>query len=224
MLYGEQWAAQLGKTPDTVYSDMYEAVALECYPVGVIVERDAPNEKDRTSTNINGSGPLVVDFTSNVNPLNIVYYEWTVWNVLSPSNYVRYTDQDFRYTFNDTGEYWVKLQATGSKCECIDSIKVTVRESFLEVPNVFTPNGDGINDEFRVVYRSLASFRMTVYNRWGRKVYDSSDPAKGWDGRINGRNAAEGAYYYIIEATGTDNNSKGKPIKFKLSGAVNLLR
>ena len=182
------------------------------------------NEKDGGETSIAGSGPLVVDFESNVNPLSMVYYEWTVWDVTAPNSYIRYTDQNLRYTFNNSGEYYVQLQVNSAACQAVDSIKVNVRESLLEVPNVFTPNGDGINDEFRVAYRSLATFRMIIYNRWGRKIYDSTDPSKGWDGKINGRDAADGTYYYLIEATGADNNSKGKPIKYKLAGDINLLR
>ena len=106
-------------------------------------------------------------------------------------------------------------------------------------PNTFTPNGDGANDEFRVVYRSLKEFHIWVYNRWGHLVYESSDPAKGWDGNINGKPAAVGAYYYVIRALGTDAEtgymSKPKysqkvkkqelPVGvYQLSGDINLLR
>ena len=88
----------------------------------------------------------------------------------------------------------------------------------LLVPNVFTPNGDGTNDEFRVAYRSLKTFHAYIFNRWGHQVYSWTDPAKGWNGNIGSRPASEGAYYYLIEAEGTDGE------KYKLKGAVNLLR
>jgi len=81
---------------------------------------------------------------------------------------------------------------------------VAISESFLAVPNVFTPNGDHHNDEFRVSYRSIKEFHCWVYNRWGHLVYEWTDPAKGWDGTIGGRPAAEGAYFYVIRALGTD--------------------
>ena len=218
---GDQWAEQLGIGMDSLYSSYYEAQAIACYPIGVIVEREGLNEKDRSETTVSGSGPLVVDFASNVNPLTTVYYEWLVWNVLTPSSYMRYSDENLRYTFNNSGEYYVKLIVNSASCQATDSIKVNVRESMLEVPNVFTPNGDGINDEFRVAYRSLATFRMMVFNRWGRIVYDSTNPAKGWDGRINGKNAAEGAYYYLIEAAGIEKVRKENRIKKKLSEEIN---
>ena len=117
-----------------------------------------------------------------------------------------------------------------------------MNESMLLVPNVFTPNGDGANDEFRVAYRSIKEFHCWVYNRWGHLVYEWTDPAKGWDGTIGGKPAAEGAYFYVIRALGTDADKNAKytikPIYnkklkkqdegligvYQLSGSINLLR
>jgi gliding motility-associated-like protein len=93
-----------------------------------------------------------------------------------------------------------------------------VSESYLDVPNVFTPNGDGINDQFRVSFRSIVQFQMLLYSSWAGKVYESTDPGQGWDGRVNGTLSPPGVYYYIITATGAD----GK--RYKLKGAVSLLR
>ena len=110
------------------------------------------------------------------------------------------------------------------------------------IPNAISPNGDGMNDEFRVLYRSLREYHIWVYNRWGKLVYESTDPAKGWDGNINGRPAAEGAYYYVIRAIGTDaaknagyhsrqayekgklNADEAYTGVYQLSGDINLLR
>jgi gliding motility-associated-like protein len=99
----------------------------------------------------------------------------------------------------------VVLQVSNEYCT-LDSVtfELKISDSFLEVPNTFTPNGDGSNDEFRVVYKSIKEFHCWVYNRWGKLVYKWDDPAKGWDGTINGRPAAVGAYYYVIRALGTD--------------------
>jgi gliding motility-associated-like protein len=93
-----------------------------------------------------------------------------------------------------------------------------VSDSDLQVPFAFTPNGDGKNDEFRVAYRSLATFKCWIFNRWGKQIYFWTDPQKGWDGNIGRRPASTGGYMYVIEAVGTD----GK--KFKKKGIVNLLR
>ena len=227
--YGDQWAEQLGMVIDTIMTD-YTAVAVKCYPRGKVVEREYLNEKDRSNDpNIEGSAPLVVEFESRANPLDIIYYEWFVSNVETPNAYQRYNDTDLRYTFDKTGEYKVKLIATSNTCEYVDSLNVRVLESYIEAPNAFTPNGDGINDEWRVAYKSIESYQCIIQNRWGRTVFKSTDPGKGWDGTIGGRPAAEGTYYYVIVAYGTDkfpetHKKYGKQMKYKLSGDINLFR
>ena len=228
-LYGDKWAEQLNITSDTIMTD-YTAVAVKAYPRGTVVEREYQNEKDRSSdSEIEGSGPLVVEFESRANPLDIMYYEWFISNVETPNTYQRYNDENLRYTFEKKGEYKVKLIATSNTCEYTDSLNVRVIESYLEAPNAFTPNGDGINDEWRVAYKSIERYQCIIQNRWGRTVFKSDDPGKGWDGTIGGKPAAEGTYYYVIVAYGTDkfpatHKKAGQQMKYKLSGDINLFR
>ena len=160
------------------------------------------------------------------------------------SNERNRNDKDIRYVFNEPGTYRVVCSVNNNQCTSDSTeVAVAVAESYLAVPNVFTPNGDGKNDEFRVSYRSLREFHCWVYNRWGKLVYEWDDPAKGWDGTINGRPAAEGAYFYVIRALGTDaaknasyiglkavykkmklNADKAALGVYQLSGDINLLR
>ena len=223
-LTGDDWAERFGVEVQRASSELYHAIAVEAHLKGTIEERPAKNELDRSGADVTGSGPLVVAFESRVNPLSINYYEWFIFPVNDPANYMRYNDKDLRYTFTESGSYRVRLVATSDVCEYVDSLDVKVLESSLDVPNVFTPNGDGVNDEFRVAFKSLATYSCQIFNRWGRLVYKSTDPGKGWDGTINGKPAAPGAYYYVIQATGTDVDDEGKPVKYKLSGDINLLR
>jgi gliding motility-associated-like protein len=89
----------------------------------------------------------------------------------------------------------------------------------VKAPNAFTRfSCPGQNDEFRVLYRSVNKFSMLIYNRWGRKVYSSSNPEEGWDGKIGNQKAEPGVYFYKIEATGFN----PKEVK-KLEGAVHLM-
>lgn len=223
-LSGDQYARMMGVDSVSYTSPEYQVEAVKCYPTGSVEERTAKNEKDRSSsTQIEGSGPLVVNFESRANS-STYYFEWLIWNKEAPENYVRYNDENFRYTFQKTGTYYAKLTVNSDYCQFTDSLLITVDESFIDVPNAFTPNGDGYNDEFRVAYKSLAKYECWVYNRWGRLVYHSTDPGLGWDGRINGKKAAEGTYYYIITAIGTDKLSNGKQRTYKLSGDINLMR
>ncbi len=220
-LSGDQIMAAFGSAAKLSTSE-YLTTAVEQHILAEINERPSTNEKDRTgpatSTSVSGSGPLLVYLTSNASPA-VQYYEWYIIRKDNRNDVNYYTDQDLRYTFKDSGDYTVKLRVSNaSGCMVEDSITVTVTESDLQVPNVFTPNGDGLNDEFRVAYKSLQSYHCIVYNRWGRKVYEGSDPGKGWDGRVGGKYVTSGAYYYIITATGTDGR------KYKEKGDINVIR
>lgn len=89
----------------------------------------------------------------------------------------------------------------------------------LDIPNFFSPgDSPGVNDEFRVAYKSLISFKCTIFNRWGNKLYEWRDPAKGWDGRYKGKFVNPGVYFYVIEAKGSDN------VSYKRKGAINIVR
>jgi gliding motility-associated-like protein len=195
----------------------YLTKAVEAHPMGKVIARDADNERDKTSGAIGGSAPLVVELTSNANPA-ATFFEWYIHIANDSTNSRYYPDRDFVYTFQSAEKYTAKLHVSNGTCRAQDSLLIEVLESELEVPNVFTPNGDGINDEFRVAYKSIVKFHAIVFNRWGRKVYEWSDPARGWNGRIAGRLATPGAYYYIIEATGADG------VKYKRRGDINLIR
>lgn len=88
------------------------------------------------------------------------------------------------------------------------------------MPNAFTPNGDGVNDVFRVKesYQSIVSFEAMVFNRWGKKLYEWRTPDGGWDGKSGGSDVPDGAYYLVINARGAD----GK--KYHIKKVINLLR
>jgi gliding motility-associated-like protein len=221
VLSGDNYASDMGLTVDSIQVD-YQAVAVEIHLKGTIEERAGMNEYERSDasqTLLKGSGPLVIYFESRANVPVATFFEWIVYDEATPQNYYRYNDENLRYTFKKTGDYIAKLTAKSvGGCQTIDSIRVNVTESLLEVPNAFSPNGDGLNDEFRVVFRSIASFNIAVYSRWGKVVYKGTDPSRGWDGRINGKEAAEGGYYYLIEAVGTDGT------KYHRKGHVALFR
>ncbi len=96
------------------------------------------------------------------------------------------------------------------------------KASKLEVPNIFSPNGDGINDYFQVSAQTLKTFHGTIINRYGRVVYEWEDwetLEAGWDGRLNGSTkGTPGVYYYIIKAEGFDE------VVYELEGALHLVK
>jgi gliding motility-associated-like protein len=73
---------------------------------------------------------------------------------------------------------------------------------FLEIPNVFTPNGDGQNDGFTATLENVATVQIHIYNRWGGEVFTSQDPNFRWNGTHNGEDLAEGVYFVVIQAVG----------------------
>ena len=229
---------------DSIVTDIYQPMAIKTHPQAIVTARgnvgERTNEVERpvdAETLIRRSAPLEVEFIANGK--NAEYYHWNIYK--GTERFLQRNEAQHRYTFTEPGNYRVMLGASNSYDCAIDSaqFEISVSESMLTVPNVFTPNGDGHNDEFRVVYRSIKEFHLWIYNRWGKLVYKSDDPAKGWDGYIGARPAAEGAYYYVIRALGTDAESGymskptySKKIKnqelplgvYQLSGDINLLR
>ncbi|HPC97396.1 MAG TPA: gliding motility-associated C-terminal domain-containing protein [Bacteroidales bacterium] len=112
------------------------------------------------------------------------------------------------------GEYTVTL-IVESENLCVDSLlfeKIVVEPSSLDIPNVFTPDGDGINDFFVVESKSLRSISVEIYSRSGMMVYSFYGEGErlagwqGWDGNVNKSSvkAAPGIYFYIIRARGWD--------------------
>ena len=237
-------AALLELTEDSLRSQLYSPMALKANPLAIVTTRgkegDPSNEVERPidpSELIRRSAPLIVTFRANA--LNADYYQWNIYR--GSDRILQRNEAQHQYTFNEPGNYRAVVGMSNSHDCQLDSVEflISVSESMLTVPNVFTPNGDGMNDEFRVVYRSIKEFHCWVYNRWGHKVYEWTDPSKGWDGTIGGRPAAEGAYYYVIRALGTDAESDYmlKPVYtkklkkqelpigvYQLSGDINLLR
>lgn len=250
----EPIAVQLGLEQDSVCIALTDPIAVKSMPTTQTTVRgtEMENEVDRPTdaSVLTGSAPIDVLFKANPTPA-VDYFSWTIYK--GSRLVVSRTDEEHRYTFNEPGSYRVVCTVSNATCPCLDTedpdcerdsteITIAVSESQLLVPNVFTPNGDGKNDEFRVLYRSIKEFHCWVYNRWGKLVYEWTDPAKGWDGTINGRPAAEGAYFYVIRALGTDaasnaqytskikytkakNNAADTSIGiYQLSGDINLIR
>lgn len=109
-----------------------------------------------------------------------------------------------------------KLTITGiGKCSVSDEVKVVVLE-MPEIPSAFSPNGDGINDTWIIKYlNKYPGCTVTVFDRYGQKLFSSLGYSKPWDGTYNGKPAPIGVYYYIIEPY----NGRGV-----MTGSVTILR
>lgn len=76
---------------------------------------------------------------------------------------------------------------------------VVVNDYIIFIPNAFTPNGDGTNDSFRVFSKGVKNFSLTVFNRWGEKVFLSNNLAEGWDGTFKNERMNPGVFVYLVE-------------------------
>lgn len=131
------------------------------------------------------------------------------------------TSQNPLHQFTSTGLYTVCLTTTNST-GCANSIcsilDVNVTE-FINIPNVFTPDGNGINDFFFIANSSLKEFKIEIYNRWGLKVFETESASIGWDGRSTaGVELSDGTYFYILKAISVTNKD------YSQNGFINLLR
>ena len=103
----------------------------------------------------------------------------------------------------------------------IDKIELTKvsKEVFLEMPNVFTPDQDGVNDLFvPVKAQNITSSSLTIINRWGEVVFESSDIKQGWDGMYKGNFLTDGVYFWKLDYEGTNKQTYHK------TGTVSLVR
>ena len=188
-----------------------------------------------TETTISESAPLAVSFISGAENTDgwTAHYEWRFYKEgkRNAPYLIRY-DKETSYTFTDAGTHRVELWATfiqgTDTIEYTNSywtttataISITIAESKLEMPNAFSPNGDGINDVYKAKngWKIIVKFEAAIYNRWGQKLYSWTDPAGGWDGKFNGKDVKQGVYYVMVKAEGAD----GK--KYNIKRDVNLLR
>jgi gliding motility-associated-like protein len=218
-LTGDQFAADLNVAFSTIQSSLYQAIRVISKIKTEATVRVEKQEADRPEsiTTVSGSAPLEINFSAISNTPVANYFRWEI-STGNAAPFIVRTGEIHRYIFNEAGTFTVKLVTENAYCSYTDSVVIKVSESALYAPNVFTPNADGFNDEFRVAYKSIIEFDCWIFNRWGTKIYHWSDPQKGWDGTYKGKAVSEGAYFYVIKAKGSDG------IEYNLKGDINLLR
>lgn len=133
---------------------------------------------------------------------------------------------DFTVTGDQILNYWGLSQTASTEeystatCQAYsETFTINIGEPRLEAPNVFSPGtSPGVNDEWKVAYKSIVSFKCWIFNKWGVQMFYFDSPDQGWDGKYRGKYVDPGVYYYVIEAKGANNK------KMKLKGHINILR
>jgi len=111
-----------------------------------------------------------------------------------------------------------QVQLSESQLQRIEALAADSAGSQLNVPNVFTPNGDGTNDYFEVSTDGSTVYGFSVFTRTGTRIYHSKSPRIFWDGNsLDGSELKDGIYYYVIE-------EEGGVSPFETAGFVYLFR
>ena len=187
---------------------------------------DKEGSEITTTEDFTEEAPLYVRFTANASFLDegaTLEWHFRHQGANGTTNITRY-EEDTEYDFTESGLTEVSLLVR-QDYEVVDSagIRITISESHLEMPNAFSPNGDGINDYYQAKsnYKSIVEFHAYIFNRWGQKLYewtDFTDEKKGWDGTFHGSPVKDGAYFVLVKARGADG------IKYDIRRDVNLIR
>lgn len=128
-----------------------------------------------------------IQFSSTVTGIYpALAYSWNPTTGLSCTNC---PDPTFTPNANDTTKTWYYLTVTyNNGCTVTDSASIiAIATDKSAVPDAFSPNGDGKNDEFLILAHGVKDFSLHIYNRWGQLVFESTDINKGWDGTYKGK-------------------------------------
>lgn len=198
-------------------------------PYGVILEENNEifSEPDTIYEGeaFTGSAPIVIRFNAGVaEPSSALRFEWQVSRFpdMEALELTRF-DEETELDFVEAGTLYVRVIITDSESELTyesSPFSVTVSESKLEMPNAFSPNGDGINDVYKITYESIISLDAYIFNRWGQQIYhmDLSNVDEGWDGTYHGKQVKDGVYFIMVKAVGSDG------VEYTKRKDINILR
>ena len=225
-LTGDQYAEYFG-IPQAIRSDQYTAIAVKAVGTAETSKEHADNEIHHAGDVMGGSAPIEYTFTAYANEPVAALYIWKIMQQDTTSatgemtTLVRYTDKILRYNFDRNGIYQVGLEVSDAQSVCVDTtnFNIIIDNTVVKIPNAFSPGSSvGVNDELRIAFTSVITFKASVYNRWGNLLFQWSDPAKGWDGRVSGKFVPTGVYYVVVEYKDSSGRSR------TASRAVNVLR
>ncbi len=219
--WGED-AFAMGRMMPAVAADIYPSVT----PTATFTTSDGEQVTEESYT---GSAPVHVSLQACPQDYDgwQGYYEWRIYKDDAEEPYIIRYEENTELDCQESGTIRIILYAKFTRGteeqELINDdspITLSIAESVLQMPNAFSPNGDGINDVYKAKdgYQSLTEFHAYIFNRWGKMLFEWTNPADGWDGTYNGKPVKDGVYFCLVKAKGAD----GKTYHFKRD--VNLLR
>ena len=170
----------------------------------VDVSADCRIDRDSITVNYIAFPEMILDTNST-----LCVGEELILDAAFPNASYLWQDSSASSTFTVEEEGIYSVQVTVNNCSKSDTVEIESMDCDIkfEMPNVFTPNGDHLNDFF-VPKESfnITSAVLLIYNRWGQKLFESDNLQKGWDGKSNGRDCSDGTYYWIVNYTDINND------------------
>lgn len=224
-----QWSGPGQPAPDSINASVWQDLPSGWYYFSIeddvcierdsiFLEQDPPPQASFEANPSQGNAPLFVTFTNTSDPATT--YDWDFGNgVTNTVNDLGSQDQ----TYTEEGVYTVTLTISDGNCTDQATQQVIVNLILplsYDMPNVFTPNNDGVNDFFSINSVNAVSLEMVILNRWGNVVFESNQVGATWNGTMNntGRACTDGTYFYKFKIMGED----GKEIEEH--GFVQLVR
>ena len=223
----------IGTTNSQTFTDSdYSTEEATCYRITYVdlcenqslsVIESCPIQMTATLQNDNS---VVISWTAYPGWQNGVL-SYTVEKYGEDGTFIQSFDAGTSTTFTDNVDdpltqiyvYVVKANAVDLFLNQSVSNAVTIIKSpNIFYPAAFTPNGDGLNDNFNVMGQYVTNFQMFIFNRWGELLYTTTDMDQGWDGTFNGKIVPEGTYVFNADLTDLAGRT------FNRSGSVLLLR
>ncbi len=219
-LSGDKFMRQWG-IEQTVSSTVMQPYAVDAITEAIQQPHDADNEQ-KTDVALGGSAPVDITFRAAVSDAAI-FHEWQI-SADPEFEYIRIQTQEleFNHIFDEMGTFYVRFHAANADGTCeyfSETYTVNIGESQLLCPNAFSPGSTpGVNDEWKVSYKSITSFECYIFDRWGSKMAEFHNPSQGWDGKYKGKYVPAGVYYYVIKARGADGRV------YEKAGDINILK
>ena len=219
-LSGDRFLRQWNE-PQNITSPIFPTTAIAAETSAIQTIRENDNEQKEDGATLGGSAPVEITFKAATTDAAI-YREWQIAEDSEFENIlIRFNELEVSYTFQDYGNYYIRFMASNDTGTCdyfSETYEVSIGESRLDCPNAFSPGAtEGVNDEWKVSYKSIVEFECHIFNRWGIKVAEFTNPAQGWDGKHGGKLVPAGVYYYVIKARGADNKT------YNLKGDINII-
>jgi gliding motility-associated-like protein len=163
-----------------------------------------------------------VNFVNTTSPDNGNSYLWTLGGLGTTTSTHAFQQ------FDEPGIYHILLYVENS-IGCSDTFGMDIiaypNPELVFIPNAFTPNGDGLNDYFEVFAAGVQEYRILIFDRWGKLIYQSDNPANPWDGKYNGNKVPMDIYVYRVIYKVKELSSEGVILKRKeKEGHISLIR